>query len=727
LRVAGHKPYQDPLSRLVPPPAQYRRGAPHRAALLAEALAALTKAHALSAAAAQEAQASSAAALQRDAVASAYGAMASESDPRFPPPPPPPPATGFAHAWDSMKPGPVTDSASVAAAATAARYGPGAAPSMFATRVTAATCLLAKALVFEEQGQWDEAEQALDQAARQGVVHSSPTPLGLDGASGSGSNFKSASGAAVRFSGSAKAAADALEAVKAAGGLRGVASLEQPDPSNLLGSENVVAEAVDEEAVVALSHVQHEALCRLGMLRLSRAEALEQDMDAAVRQETSRLARNPRAAQEAEQQRDLAPVARRQRQRALADALASHSQTLDESRRRRTELLAGAEQALREAAANGSEKALGYLGTAVRRTGRLGLAVLLLRQACAEQTSAAVGGGGGRTLMPGEIFFECGLAATHAMLGDCLGAVLQQHAGAALPDDAFDGQPLQAPLAVQSAHEVPTPGRAEAAAEAVAAYRFSVKLKPTSAELQLKLGAALLAKASSLEPYYAGEVRAACQAQGLLEPLQDDQASVVEAELSRGGDLDDACQAFDLVLHFTRPPTSGESGDGRGMDAGDLSPEADPSVVARAGQMHYEALYGAGLAHLQRRRFLRAAALFRRCRALQPWDGAAALSLGSALLQEVQCRVAAFDGDVQAKAAALAAAPGAKADLWRKPPPSAPQGASAAATQEYWRRRFLRAQRGAAQQDAGKQPRAGTVFAAMLEPPAPEHAFVSGQ
>jgi len=265
LRVAGQRLYEDPLSRLVPTPVQYRRGAPLRASLLVEALAALTKAHELIGATAAKQESATqaeaaAAAAERDAVASAYEAMAIESDPNFPPPPPPTPATGFAPAWDAMKPGPVSDVTSEGAAQSVARFGPGAAPSMFATRVAAATCLVAKALIFEEQGQWDNAEQALDQAARQGVVHASPAPLDDLGGGGVAStgvlNKKSASGASVHFAGSAQAAASALEAVKAAGGLRGVSSLEQSDPSNLLGRTYEVAESVDEEAIVALSHVQ---------------------------------------------------------------------------------------------------------------------------------------------------------------------------------------------------------------------------------------------------------------------------------------------------------------------------------------------------------------------------------------------------------------------------------------------------------------------------------------
>jgi len=486
--------------------------------------------------------------------------------------------------------------------------------------------------------------------------------------------------------------------------------------------------------------LQHEALCRLGMLRLSRAEAIEQDLILAIQNESDRLASKSTPQQEADQ--DLLPAARRQRERAEVDALARHAQQIDAGRRRRTELLAGAEQALREAAANGSEKALGYLGTTVGRTGRLGLAAILLRKACDEQTRAAVGGplaNGGRAPLPGETFFECGLAATHEMLGDCLGAIVQKHAGLEAPEDTFNGSSSSGSAASNSsssgAHEVPMPSRAEAATDAVSAYRVSARLKPTSADLHQKLGLALLAKASSLEPYYSAEVKQSCAAQGLSEPLEDDQASVMEAEVARGVDLDAACQAFDLVLHFTRAPGSGESGDGRGVDAGDLSPEADPVAIARAGQMHYDALFGAGVAHLRRRRFLRAAALFRRCRALRPMDGAPALRLGCALLQEVQCRVAAFDGDSQAAAAALAAFPGRKETLWRKqssaaPPPQGKKG-SASATQEYWRNRFLRAQRGAAQpQDSsnGKNAfaRVGTVFAAMLEPPAIEHSFVAG-
>ena len=274
--------------------------------------------------------------------------------------------------------------------------------------------------------------------------------------------------------------------------------------------------------------LQHEALCRLRMLRLSRAEAIEQDLILAIQNESDRLASKSTPQQEADQ--DLLPAARRQRERAEVDALARHAQQIDAGRRRRTELLAGAEQALREAAANGSEKALGYLGTTVGRTGRLGLAAILLRKACDEQTRAAVGGplaNGGRAPLPGETFFECGLAATHEMLGDCLGAIVQKHAGLEAPEDTFNGSSSSGSAASNSsssgAHEVPMPSRAEAATDAVSAYRVSARLKPTSADLHQKLGLALLAKASSLEPYYSAEVKQSCAAQGLSE----DRKSVV--------------------------------------------------------------------------------------------------------------------------------------------------------------------------------------------------------
>jgi hypothetical protein len=189
-------------------------------------------------------------------------------------------------------------------------------------------------------------------------------------------------------------------------------------------------------------------------------------------------------------------------------------------------------------------------------------------------------------------------------------------------------------------------------ADAVAAYPVSVNLKPTSAELQLKLGG--------------GALRQGFVPRAVLPAHRGRPGGPFEEPLHAEADLDDACKAFDLALHFTRPPQSGEAGDGRGMDAGDLSPDADPRQV-RALPRCTTRLYGAGLAHARRRRFLRAAALFRRCRALKPSKGSSALALGGALLGECQARVA-FDGDVQAAAAALAKQPGSRHPRVLAPP-----------------------------------------------------------